>query len=204
MGTTRRVVSLSLLAALAAASPVVAPPASAQDAKKEVKEEKPKRKEEKKDPPKDGKDPPRETEKKTLGVGDEVKELSLDLAAGGSWTASSSRGKAVVLVFASEFSAESLEALKTLGSEKGKTAKAGASVVGVLRDADAEKGKKVAKDHGLTVTLALDPKRKAYDKLAKAGLPWTVVLDKAGKIVHSANGFDDEAVAKKIEELGKK
>lgn len=199
MGTHRRVVSLSLLAALAAASPVVAPPASGQEVKKEgaKKEEKPKRKEEKKDPPK-------ETEKKTLGVGDEVKELSLDLAAGGSWTASSSRGKAVVLVFASEFSAESLEALKTLGSEKGKTAKSGAALVGVLRDADAEKGKKVAKDHGLTVTLALDPKRKAYDKLAKAGLPWTVVIDKAGKIVHSANGFDDEAVAKRIEELGKK
>ncbi|MCK6479548.1 MAG: TlpA family protein disulfide reductase [Planctomycetaceae bacterium] len=148
--------------------------------------------------------PAAEPEKKRLAEGDEAKDLSLPLLEGGSWTPSSAAGKAAVLVFASGFSAESLEALKTLGDAKGRTAKSGAAILGVLRDADEEKARKVVKEKSLSVRIALDPKRKAYDRLARSGLPWTVILDRTGKIVHSASGFDDDAVGRKVEELSKR
>lgn len=145
------------------------------------------------------KDPP-----KRLAEGDEVKDLELALAAGGTWTAAAARGKPVVLVFAADWSSESLDALKALGNPKGKTALSGASLLGVLRDVDAEKARKAAGDRGITVPLAVDPRRRAYDLLARGGLPWTVVLDRTGKIVLSTAGFDDEAVARRIEDLAKK
>jgi len=208
MSAPRLALSLALLAALAAVDgrSRLLPSASAQDRKGGGKKEDPPKKggDKEKDKDKGKEGGKKEDEKKRLSEGDEVKDLTLDLAAGGTWSASSARGKAVVLVFAAEFSTESLDALKTLGDEKGRTAKSGATVLGILRDADAEKARKIAKDRGITVTLALDPKRKAYDRLAKAGLPYTVVLDREGKIVLSTSGFDDESVAKKVADLSKK
>ena len=140
-------------------------------------------------------------ERKRLSVGDEVKDLSLDLVGGGAWTATGARGKVVVLVFAGDWSVESLDALKRLANPKGKVLAAGATSLGILRDCGAEKAGKTAKEQGITGALAVDPKRKAYDLLARSGLPYTVVLDKAGKIALSAGGFDEETVAKKVEAL---
>lgn len=148
-----------------------------------------------------GADAPKKEERKRLAEGDEVKDLSLDLAAGGSWTAAGAKGKVSVLVFAGDWSRESLDALQRLGDPKGKVAAAGAETLGILRDCGAEKARKTAKDEGIGVRLAVDPKRKAYDLLARSGLPWTVVIDRAGKIALSTGGFDEEAVAKKVEAL---
>ena len=138
-------------------------------------------------------------ERKRLAVGDEVKDLALDLAAGGTWSVDASRDKGAVLVFAAEWSKESLEALKRLGDPKGRVFASGAEVLGVMRDADAAKARRAAKDQEIAIRLAVDPKRKAYDLFAKSGLPWTVVIDGTGKILISGAGFDDEAVAKALE-----
>jgi peroxiredoxin len=109
------------------------------------------------------------------------------------------RGKGAVLVFAADWSQESLEALKRLGDPKSKIAATGAEVLGILREADAEKARKVAKDEGIEARIAVDPKRKAYDRFAKSGLPYTVVIDRQGKLASSSAGFDAEAVAKTLE-----
>ena len=140
-------------------------------------------------------------ERRRLVEGDEVKDLTLELVEGGSWTVAAARGKVVVLVFAGDWSAESLEALKRLANPRGKVLAAGAGALGILRDCGAEKARKTARDQGLTGALAVDPKRKAYDLLARSGLPYTVVIDRAGKIALSAGGFDEDAVAKKVEAL---
>jgi len=175
-----RIAALLLAVAMAAAGGL---PAAAQDGGKGGRK---------------GGDPPKKEERKRLSEGDEVKDLPLELAAGGSWTAASARGKVAVLVFAGDWSPESMEALKRLGDPKGKVAAAGAETLGVLRDCGAEKARKAAKDGGITVRLAVDPKRRAYDLLARGGLPWTVVLDRAGRIALSSSGFDEEAVARKV------
>ncbi len=138
---------------------------------------------------------------KPWAVGDTVKDLSLDLAEGGSW--SPTAGRPAVLVFGGAWSAESVEALKRLADPKGRLAAVRADLLGVLRDATAEKAREVAKAEKLTARLAVDPKRKAYDRFATRGLPYTVVLDGAGKIVLSESGFDDGAVASKLEEAGR-
>lgn len=148
---------------------------------------------------KDGGEAGKPPERKRLAEGDEAKDLSLELVEGGAWTAAAAKGKVTVLVFAGDWSAESLEALKRLGQPKGKVLAAGAEVLGILRDCGVEKARKTAKDRGLSLRLAVDPRRKAYDLCARSGLPYTVVVDRAGKVAMSAGGFDEEAVAKKIE-----
>ena len=199
-----------LLAALVATSPVVlSPTAPAQDKGGEKKGEKSGEKSgeesgEKEGRPKKDGDGAKGKKRERLDEGDEVKDLSLDLVEGGSWTASGARGKVVVLVFAGSWSTESIDALKKLGDPKGKLAGKGAELLGVLRDATTAAAKKVAGDKDLKAVLAVDPKRKAYDRLAKSGLPYTVVLDREGKIALSESGFDDERIAKKVEALAKR
>ncbi|MHC4922634.1 MAG: TlpA family protein disulfide reductase [Planctomycetota bacterium] len=131
-------------------------------------------------------------------VGDTVESLSLSLAGGGTWKLASAGKKPVVLVFASKASKESLDALRELGKVDGPVAKSGAVTLGVLRDVKAKAAAKLAKNEKVTVTLAVDPKRKTYDRFARSGLPYTVVLDKDRKIVHSGAGFDAKALAKLI------
>ncbi len=139
-------------------------------------------------------------EPRRLAVGDEVKDLVLDLADEGTWSVPPVREKGAILVFAAEWSKESLEALKSLGDPKGKVASSGAEVLGVLRDADPGKARKIAREQEIPVRLAVDPKRRAYDRFAKSGLPYTVVIDRSGRLAMSSAGFDEEAVAKKLEE----
>jgi peroxiredoxin len=135
-------------------------------------------------------------EEKRYAVGDTVKDLALDLAGGGTWTEASVAGKHAVLVFAVAASSESLDALRTLGKSDGAVATSGSAVLGILRDVGAEEAADTAKKEKITVAVAADPKRRAYDRFARSGLPFTVVLDPKGKILHAAAGFDDAAVAK--------
>jgi len=139
---------------------------------------------------------------KTLGVGDEVKDLLLPLAEGGNWSAAAARGKAVVMVFAGSWSAESMEALRRLGDPKGRLA-GKAELLGVLRDVGAEKAKEAAAAAKVAVRVAADPRRRAYDLFASRGLPYTVVIDRDGKVALSAGGYDEEAVAAKLEALAR-
>jgi len=80
-------------------------------------------------------------------AGDEVKDLALDLVAGGKWTAEGARKKVTLLVFAGAaggWSKESLDALKRLPAVAKRYAGKGVEVLAVLRDATVEKAKEAA------------------------------------------------------------
>jgi peroxiredoxin len=170
---------LALLAALPASAP-----ASPQDAPKRdgagkaaVKDERP----------------------KTLKEGDAVADLALELVSGGRLDVSGARTRPLVLVFAGSWSAESLDALRRLADPKGRLAGKDADLVGVLRDSDAAAAADTAKKEKLLARLAVDPKRRAYDRFAGRGLPYTVVVGKDGKVALSAAGFDEDAVLLKVD-----
>jgi peroxiredoxin len=146
-----------------------------------------------------GADAAKEEKAAVLREGDAVKGVSLEFAAGGTLSLEGPRARPLVLVFAGSWSAESVDALRRLGDPKGKFAGKGADLVGVLRDADAAAAKETGKAEKLVVTLAADPKRRAYDRFAGRGLPYTVVVGKDGKVLLSAAGLDDEAVLAKID-----
>lgn len=143
-------------------------------------------------------------EKGPYKVGDAVSDVTFELVGGGSWSAATARGKVTVLVWAAGWSAESFESLKRLGDPRGAVVKSGAATLGILRDTDATAAKKAVADGKIEGDVALDPKRKLYDRFAKKGLPYTVVLDASGKVALSESGFDESGVARKVEELKKK
>jgi peroxiredoxin len=136
---------------------------------------------------------------KPLKEGDAVAELVLELAGGGRLDVSGARSRPLVLVFAGSWAPESLDALRRLADPKGRLAGKDADLVGVLRDADAAAAVETAKKEKLTARLAADPKRRAYDRFAGRGLPYTVVVGKDGKVALSAAGFEEDAVLLKID-----
>lgn len=145
-----------------------------------------------------GRKPDRREKRKVLKVDDTVEKLSLDLADGGTWKLEDAGKKHVVLVFASKSSKESLDALRDLGKVDGVVAKSGAVTVGILRDVKAKAAAALVKDEKIAATTAVDPKRKVYDRFARSGLPYTVVMDAKRKILHSGAGYDAKAIARVV------
>ena len=140
-----------------------------------------------------------------LAVGDEVPDVTLQMADGKDAKLSAHDGRTVVLLFYGTWSKKAGDdAAKVDGLRTGREKQA-LDVIGVARDAKVEDAKKFGDDHKLGFPQAADPKGDLFKRFAEKGLPWVVVIDGKRKLRYTAGGVaEDDLDAALTDLLGKR
>lgn len=140
-----------------------------------------------------------------LATGDEVPDVTLQMADGKDAKLSAHEGRTVVLFFYGTWSKKAgADAAKVDGLRTGREKQA-LDVIGVARDAKAADAKQFGEDHKLGFPQAADPKSELFNRFSEKGLPWVVVIDGKRKLRYTAGGVaEDDVDAALTDLLGKR
>ena len=135
-------------------------------------------------------------------VGDVAPEFSVIADDGSSVESENLRGKVVVLNFFATWCGPcilDMPHLQALWDEFGTNKEVSIIVVG--REETTDTVAKFKSKHGLTLPMAADPERAAFNLYASERIPRTYVISRNGKIVYQIVGFYQEEISKLRESI---
>ena len=121
-------------------------------------------------------------------AGEPAPAFALPRADGGSFSLEAARGSAVVVNFWATWCAPCREELPALDRLQRALAGEGLVVVAVSVDARPEAVARFARERGLGFAVLVDPREEVARRYGVGAYPTTVVVDRAGRVVHRAVG----------------
>jgi peroxiredoxin len=115
-------------------------------------------------------------------------DFTLKTLDGGSFRLADQRGKVVLVNFWATWCPPCLEEMPAMQRLWARHKDAGFVLVAVALDADPKKVPPFVTAHGLSFTIALDPKMESADKYGVRALPSSFVVDRAGTLTGLALG----------------